>query len=359
MGEDIYSELSRYKAELQAMQGSGVAPVEFGDLLGDATAAPFDPAALVRDGRKREVAAFRLLKRRAETAASLGVLNPGQRHAVCNELYGEWDSKNKTERNATLEAIAAVFHENDPEAYPDDQDQFKVTMSLFAPRRSLRGRPAASKLDDSDREKRDSERRDSVMFRILRDALRHMSLLANKGSGRAGAYLRVVCAELDSSAAAQTSSGGAHADCSGYARWVYLRDAQRSKFDKIGRVVRMWNKLPCRLRGGSWPSQSEVDFALLTEPSPNGRKPFLDADTGEVMVYTTADIDRNRVCTVHSNPANLYTSTQNWPSKPRTYTHAQTIHFSSAPSNVTQLACDKPCPLISTHTQTHRHRPAE
>ena len=49
-----------------------------------------------------------------------------------------------------------------------------------------------------------------------------------------------------------------------------------------------------------------------------------------------AEVDRlsaGVVCTVHSNPANLYTSVQNWPYKHRPYTHTQTVHFSSAPSS--------------------------
>ena len=227
--------------------------------------------------------------------AKVGVMNANDIERISDLIYktnqGHVDNF-KLEIDRELRNFKVI----DPLQDGVDQTDFYTTMSYYFPVQIQQ--PKATPVNTYN-----PEAEQSVTSTLLNLALKDIITLANEGSGRAVAYRAVVCKLLDRQeqtelpvldANGQDNGMTRTVDCRDFTMWKDLQVHHRSVYNDVTHALRMWNKLPCQLRGGSWPTPEEIAEAVRSEACPNGEKPFLDRVTGELMVYTTDDVTRNK-----------------------------------------------------------------
>lgn len=132
---------------------------------------------------------------------------------------------------------------------------------------------------------------ESVLIEMLAGALGEMTIFAGEGSERAQHFLKLMCTTLTGS---MVEAGEAQpvAECTDFLMWKELRQLRPRDFAHAVQLANKWSKLPLIRRAGALPNNDERDAALDAFGHPDGvQKPFVDEVTGELMVYSTLDVE--------------------------------------------------------------------
>jgi hypothetical protein len=234
----------------------------------------------------------------AKECAKKGVLKIDEVADLVKFIYENPTSQAANQFSDSIAMSIQSFEYFDPSTNFMNVDDFDQAIRFYA---RPSGRVAASTVP---REYSEVEVDNTLPTLILSNALSEISELANVGGNRAQAYLRLICEQLvrlfpELQKTIETVDiygnelGTQNIECADFTMWTSLKQKETSTYNYIWRVVRMWNKLPMHMRGGSWPSEEEKEQACSTEACLNGKLPKLDKDTGEVVVYTSVDVKRN------------------------------------------------------------------